>query len=132
MSQENVEIVRRLLDAVEQDDLPAAVACLDPGLEWIPRRAPIEGAFHGHDGFKRFWAETRESWDIFELRFEELRPLDDGRVLAWGTIRVRGAGSGAEMDVPVGGTYEFRGGKIARWQDFGSKEQALAAVGLSE
>ncbi len=130
MSQENVEIVRRLLDAVEREDLPAALACLDSELEWIPRRAPIEGTYHGHDGFERYVAETNEHWEKFELHME-LRDVG-GRVLAWGTISVRGAGSGVEMEVPAGGVLDIRGGKITRWHGFGSKAEALEAVGLRE
>jgi hypothetical protein len=54
------------------------------------------------------------------------------RVLAWGQIHVRARGSGIETDVESGGIFEFREGKIVRWEDFGSKDKALDAVGLSE
>ena len=129
MSRENVEIVRRLLDAVERDDRPAALACLDPELEWIPLRAATEGAYHGHAGFERFVADTNENFEHFEPRFE-LRDLG-GWVLAWGTLNVRGTGSGVELQVPVGGIFDFRAGRISRWQDFGSKEKALEFAGQS-
>ena len=32
----------------------------------------------------------------------------------------------------MGDVFEFRDGKIVRWQDFGSKAAALKAVGLKE
>jgi hypothetical protein len=32
----------------------------------------------------------------------------------------------------MGGVFEFRDGKIVRWEDFGSKAEALKAVGLVE
>jgi len=130
MSEENVKIVRQLLDAAEREDVPAALDCLDSGLEWVPLRAATEGAYHGHKGYEKFVADTNEAFEVFEPHFE-LRDLGE-RVLAWGTIHVRGSGSGVEMDVPVGGIFDFRGGRIARWQDFGSKEKALEAAGLSE
>lgn len=129
MSRENVEIVLRLLDAAERDDLAGALTFLDPDLEWVPLRAATEGAYHGHDGYEKFVADTNESFEVFEPHFE-LRDLGE-RVLAWGTISVRGAGSGIEMQVPVGGIFDFRGGRIARWQDFGSKEKALEVVAQS-
>ena len=130
MSQENVETVRRLIDAGQRDDIPAALDCLDPDLEWIPLRAATEGAYQGHRGYEKFVADTRESFEIFEPRFE-FRDLGD-RVLAWGAIHVRGSGSGVEMDVPVGGIFDFRNGRIARWQDFGSKERAFEVAELQE
>jgi hypothetical protein len=100
MSQEHLEIVRRMLDARDRGDLPAALACLDADVEFIPLRAATEGTYNGQ--------------------------------LAWGTILVRGRGSGVEMEIPSGGIFDLRAGKITRWQDFGSKENALEAVGLSE
>jgi hypothetical protein len=54
------------------------------------------------------------------------------RVLAWGTLHLRGSGGGVETDIPTGGIFEIREGRIVRWQDFGSKEEALAAVRRSD
>jgi ketosteroid isomerase-like protein len=130
MSRENVDTVRRLQDAVERDDLPAALACLDPDIDWVPHRAPTEGEFHGHEGFEKFVADTRDTFDAFEPHLQ-LRSLGE-RVLAWGTISVRGSGSGVEMEVPIGGIFDFRDGRITRWQAYGSKEHVLEAVGLGE
>ena len=130
MSQENIKVVRRLLDAQERDDVLAAIDCIHPDVDWLPLRAATEGAYHGHEGFEKFVADTNTTFEIFEPHFE-LRDLGE-QVLAWGTISVRGSGSGVEMDVPVGGIFDFCDGKIARWQDFGSKDKALEAVGLSE
>ena len=36
------------------------------------------------------------------------------------------------MEVPVGGIFDFRDAKIAKWHDFGSKENAIEAMGLRE
>lgn len=129
MSRENVEIVQRVLGVGWQDDVSAALPYLHPDLEWIPGRSATEGTFRGHDGFAKFVADTNETFEIFEPDFE-FRDLGD-RVLAWGSIRVRGAGSGLEMDIPVAGLVDFRDGKILRWHDLGTKEQALEAAGLA-
>ena len=34
--------------------------------------------------------------------------------------------------IQTGGLFEFRDGRIVRWEDFGSKSKALEAAGLSE
>jgi hypothetical protein len=47
-------------------------------------------------------------------------------------IHVRARGSGIETDIPTGGIFDFRDGKIVRWEDFGSKEKALRAAGIEE
>jgi hypothetical protein len=33
---------------------------------------------------------------------------------------------------PLRSLYEFRDGKVVRWEDFGSKDKALEAAGLSD
>jgi ketosteroid isomerase-like protein len=130
MPQANIEVVRRLLDAWRRDDLPAALACIDPDVEFIPLRAGTEGVYRGHEGVERFWADNRETFETFEPNYQ-LRDVG-GRVLAWGTIHVRGRGSGVEMDIPTGGIFDLQDGKIVRWHDFGSREKALEAAGLAE
>lgn len=129
MSRENVELVERLLDAQRRGDVLSAIELLDPDVEWVAHRSATEGAFRGHAGFQRFVADTDESFETFEPHFE-LRDVGD-QVLAWGTITVRGRGSGVTMDIPVGGLFGLRDGKITSWRDYGSKEKAFEAVGLS-
>ncbi len=108
MSRENVEVVRRLLDATQRDDLPATLACFDLDVEFIPLRAATEGPYRGHAGIERFRADTEENFETFEPHFE-LNDLGD-RVLASGTIHVRGKGSGVEMDIPSAALIDFRDG----------------------
>ena len=124
----NLEIVRWLIDA--GGDLDACLPYLDDELEWIPLRAQTEGAYHGHEGFERFVTDTFDNFEIFEPQFE-LRDLGGGGVLASGFLHVVAKGSGVEMDVPVGGLFDLRDGKVTRWEDFGSKERALDAAGVT-
>jgi hypothetical protein len=130
MSQENVELARRAVDDWNRGEFIGAKLRLyyHPDVEWLPLRAETEGAFHGIEGMERFWADTQEVFEKFELHYEL---LDLGeRVLAWGEIHLRARGSGIETDIPFGGLVEFLDGKIVRWEDFGSKDKALKAVGL--
>ena len=130
MSQENVELACRAVDDWNRREFSGAKLRLyyHPDVEWLPHRAETEGAFHGIEGMERFWADTQEVFEKFELHYEL---LDLGeRVLAWGQIHLRARGSGIETDIPFGGLVEFLDGKIVRWEDFGSKDKALKAVGL--
>jgi ketosteroid isomerase-like protein len=95
-----------------------------------PRRAATEGAYRGLAGFESFIADTLEVFEKFEMYFE-FADLGE-RVLAWGHIHVRARGSGTETDIQTANLIEFRDGKVVRWEDFGSKDKALEAVGLSE
>jgi hypothetical protein len=102
----------------------------DPDVAWLPHRAATEGAYRGPAGIKRFITDTTEVFEKYELHFEY---ADLGeRVLAWGHVHVRARGSGIETDIEAGGIFDFREGKIVPWEDFGTKEKALEALGLSE
>jgi len=128
MPQENVELVRAALERWNRGERD--MADYHPEVEWLPLRAATEGAYRGIDGMERFLADTEQTFEQFQIRCDLLAVGE--RVLAWGTIHVRAAQSGIEMDVPVGGVVECRGGKIVRFEDFGSKQAALEALGLAE
>lgn len=126
MPRENVEFVASVVDRWNGGEWVVADA-YDPEIEWIPHRSITEGAYHGIAGMERFAQDTRDLFDLFELRYEL---LDLGeQVLGWGTIHFRARQSGLESEIPFGGLVTLRDGKLLRWQDFGSKEAALEAAG---
>jgi hypothetical protein len=60
MSQENVEVIRRQAEAVNRGDVDAVLMDMDPEIEFIPRRAAVQGAYHGHKGvLRRHFRELR-------------------------------------------------------------------------
>ncbi len=123
MSQQNVDFVASVVDRWNSGEwfVPDAY---DPELEWLPHRSVTEGTYRGIDGIKRFAEDTREHFERFELDYELLE-LGERLVLGWGTVRFRARQSGIESEIPFGGLVTLRGGKILRWEDFGSKERAL-------
>jgi limonene-1,2-epoxide hydrolase len=130
MSQEHMDLVRRVFENpnVEENDGIEIRSIFHPDVEFLPQRAGTEGAYRGIAGIEEFRADTEQIFEKFEVHYE-LLDLDE-RIVAWGKVDVRARGSGIEVDVPMGGVFEFREGKIARWEDFGSKDEALKAVGL--
>ena len=129
MSQENVEVMRRVLAEWNRGERDFSWSC-HPDVVFLPIRAATEGAYTGIEGMERFAADTEETFDKFELHCEL---LDVGeQVIVWGKVHVRARQSGIETDIPMGGIIEFRTGKIVRWEDVGSKEKALADLGLAE
>jgi hypothetical protein len=129
MSQKNVELVRSLQDDWNRGDTTVDSDRFHPDLEFLPLRAATEGSYRGLAGFESFVADTLEVFEKFEMRYQ-FADLGE-RVLAWGHIHVRARGSGIETDIESGGIFEFREGKVVRWEDFGSKDKALEAIGLA-
>ena len=128
MSTEDLERVRAGLAAWREGDDDASLEYFHPEVEWIPMRSVTEGVFHGHDGIRRFLADTRENFEYFDLE-AELEDLGRGRVLMWGRVHAKGRGSGAEIDVPCAGVIELEEGLLRRWRDVGTRERALEEAG---
>jgi ketosteroid isomerase-like protein len=125
MSQENVKLLREAIDRWNRHEV--SLSAFHADVEWLPMRVATEGVYRGIAGIERFLADTEEVFDKFELHCELLEQGE--HVLAWGTIHVRARSSGIETDIAIGGVAEFREGKIVRWEDFGSKDKALQAIG---
>ena len=136
MSQENVEAVRRALDAYQRDDFDSWLATIDPAIEWqavaIDRVAEgAEGVYRGHEGMRRLWHFLRIEFDV-EAESQELRDVGDDRVVFLGRFRIRGPSSGIVFESPVGYIFTVRDGKLVGAVDYLSHEEALKAVGLQE
>lgn len=133
MSQANVEIVRRAIDAFNRRDIDAIYKCVTPDLEWFPAM-PVTfsgGAFRGREGIESYVREVGDAWEEYRVVGEDFRDLGD-RVLALSRVEALGAGSGAQVDSPMGQVYHFRGGKIARIRTYLDHGEALKAAGSGE
>jgi ketosteroid isomerase-like protein len=125
MSQENVEIVRRFLLI---DDLDEALTHADPGIVWNPvEEAPAQG----HDAVRDSTERWKSEWDDYELIPEELADMGD-RVVATVRFRMRGRGSGIEVDDRLYDVFTLRDGKIVRMDQFAERSEALEAARLHQ
>jgi uncharacterized protein len=123
----NSALGSRLVEAFNGADVEAVIADMDPDVEFIPRRAPIQGTFHGHSGIRKFFADNEENFDLFEISADEIHDLG-GRIVGIGTLRVRGKGSGVDVTVPTAVVITLKDGKIIRFEDFGNRDKALEAA----
>jgi ketosteroid isomerase-like protein len=135
MSQENVDIVLSLYEPWERGDF-SSVAWAHPDIEWVIADGPAPGSWKGVAGMVQGWREFLGAWEDWHLEVEEdVRELDDGRVLALFRFAARGKASGLEVgDLWTRGAalYTLRAGKVTRLVIYWDRERALEAVGLSE
>ena len=121
MSQANVEIVRKFLEA----DVDEALTYADPGIVWNPiEELPTQG----HDAVRANLAHWKAEWDDYEVIPEEFVDVGDS-VIAKVRLRGRGRGSGVEIDALFYDLYTLRDGKIVRMDQFTERSEALAAAG---
>ena len=131
MSQENVEVVRRSLDAFLAGDRAAALAAYHPEVVFDATLRPEGAVYRGPDGVDqamRVWIGTWEDW---RLEIQELTDAGD-HVLVAAREFGRGKGSGVEIDQMTYVVFTVRDGMIVRWKGFLQRAEALEAVGLNE
>jgi ketosteroid isomerase-like protein len=134
MSEENVELMQRVLEAINRGDDDAWVAAWHPEAELyelvgIPDAPRV---YRGHDGVREWLANARSILgQDFHLEPRDFTPIGEV-VLA----EIVGSGVGEGSGVPVEWTAYIvawmREGKIVRTRAFPQRPQALEAAGIEE
>ena len=134
MSQENVEVVRRELQAFADGGLDAMAEFWDPDIVWRAAEGAIDdvGEMHGSVALRRYIQDWLDNFEDPSIVAEELRDVGDDRVLAIQRVKARAKVSGIEIDIRYAAVNTVRDGKIVRGREYLSVEDALEAVGLSE
>ena len=135
MSRENVDVVRRLYEAIARRDSEAVLALYDPDVEWdmsgYPYGDMLTKRSRGHEGLRAFWRELYDAWESYEHDCHEL--IDAGaHVISIVTDRGRGRTSGAEVEISAYGVWTVRERTITRAVRFRTREEAFEAVARPE
>ena len=133
MSQENVEIVQKAIEAWNQREADLLLSYAAPEIEWMPAGpAAVESAvYRGHDEVANAYAAVWDTWDLFQFEGSQLRDLGDS-VLWLGQVKMRGRASQVELDEEFAAHWVVRDGKLIRIQAFLSWQDALEAIGMAE
>jgi hypothetical protein len=123
--------IRALYAAALRGDVEGVVAGLHPDYEFYPEAgAPMDAAYRGHEGARRYFEEAFEAWEL--LRFDIERLVDAGdRVVALFEMLNRGRGSGIELSGRWAEVWETDGTDVMRSRFYQSHDEALAAAGLA-
>jgi ketosteroid isomerase-like protein len=157
MSQENVDVVRRLAEARpgpegvaksddplvvvrraweawERGDMQAVFESYDPAVEWDMSESdvPDMGVFRGHEGVRQFFREWMAPFHDYYAHAENFT-LGSKGVL----VRMRQGGRGKESGVdvempPLWQLYRVRAGRAVRVEIYRDEDRALEAAGLRE
>ena len=136
MSQENVEVVRRVIAAERRRDTATIFALYDVDIEWDVSRVggPVAGhpeMLRGHDGVRSWLRTWYEGFGNVSYEVEEL--IDAGEhVLLVVNQHGWGRASGADVSLRLYGAWTVRNRKVVRVAWFLDRIEALRAVGLEE
>jgi ketosteroid isomerase-like protein len=131
MSQENVELAREGIDAMNRRDIEGVLRLFDPDVRFEHRLAALQGKFVGIEGVKGWFIDLVETFESWRIDCPDLRDLGD-KVLGLGTLHATGRESGIETEQPFTVVCEVRDGRITDFTDYGDRSAALEAVGLRE
>jgi uncharacterized protein len=130
MSAEDVETIRRGVEAYNAGDVDGMIALTHPEVRLTPVRKLLEGGeYIGHAGLRRFMADMDEDWSERGIDVAEVHDTGD-RVLVLGDFHGTGRASCAEVRYPVAWLCEMQDGKLARMVAYTDQEQALTEAGL--
>ena len=137
MSQETVEIVRRIDHAWMAGDFETVLSTYDRDIRLNPDPEAwwvgVEDDYLGPDGVRRYLRAVYEAFEDYRPEVEQIIDAGEGRVLTLAVEHGRGRGSGAEVQAAkTAHLWTLRDGKAVRLDLFLDRERALEAVGLSE
>src|SRR6476620_7692485 len=130
MSQENVEVVRRIYEALNARELATGLELIDRDFEWIPDKRDPAPAVRGREEVLRF---LQDQIEVLGMKVELEEAFEKGdQVVAFICVRGEGQASGVEIDIRGAALWTFRDGTPVRGQAYAVRDEALKAAGLSE
>ena len=133
MSQENVEIVRRGVEALNAGDLDRHCAeFFNPEVGWRTSAEDPDAATPGDWG--RTGVTSSSGWralKVYHVNVEEFIDVGADRVLTWNRYTGRGRESGVPADWHLAIIFTLRDGRIVRGEEYFDRAEALEAAGVS-
>lgn len=126
------QIISRLRSAYaafNRADFDAAVAVLDPKIEWNePLEFPGGGTYHGRQAVKRYLTQSRAGWAEGSSEPEKFITAGD-RIVVFVYARFRRRDSNEWQQVKLADVYSVRDGRIVEMKAFADRQQALSWAG---
>jgi ketosteroid isomerase-like protein len=126
MSEENVEIVRRVYEGWARGDFSEGEA-FHPEVEFEMVDWPHPATSRGVEEMRHTWQTTLSAWDDFRAEPDDIVDYGD-KVLVLNSISGRGKGSGAEVSAQTATVWTLAAGKVVRlalyWDKVAAREAA--------
>ena len=121
--------IRGAYAAFNRGDFEAAVAPLDPEIEWTePAQFPGGGTYHGRDAVKGYLSQSRAGWMEGSSKPERFI-VAGNRIIVFVFARFIAKGTNQWHETKLADVYTIRGGKIVQMNAFADRAQALRWAG---
>ena len=128
MSQENVEVVRDVIEAQQRRDWQAFRKLYDPGIEWRDDSG-LWGDWGTRRGFQAVRGQWFEAFDRVSFEIEDVVAAGDDVVTSI-LISARGRVSGLVIEQRIPTVWTVQRGRVVRVRGYRDEAEALEAVGL--
>lgn len=133
MSEENVDVVRRNIEAYNARDIDAYVDTVAESLVFHSTFGGIEGrTYRGHAGARQYFRDLADAWRDYSLLADDYVGAGDDVVVGLFRVVADAHRSGIHLERRLGVIYTVRDGKIVGIDSYTTREEALRAAGLSE
>jgi ketosteroid isomerase-like protein len=133
MSQENVEIVRGLLTAIQEKRPDDVLPHLHFAFEIVPSPTfPETEILRGPAGFMRFMSRWPEMFSDYEFTLDRFWDAGEQVVVALHFWARATRGGGITLDDRFAHVWTLQDGLVSKIQIFDDQAEALGAVGLNE
>ena len=129
MSQQNIDLVKRWVDAWNRGQRSLPEGEVDPDLVIESRFRPEP--YSGVLGVEQWTREIDEQFEEWRIEIDDWLSKDN-LVVALGQLHIRGRAGGVEFDQPAAAMVEVRDGRLFRLRLFADHAEALEAAGLRE
>jgi len=132
VSQQDLEVVRSMLETLNERGVEAAMDQIHPDFEGVtpPELSPEPDTYRGHEGIRRYFAGFEGVMDKVRWEADELMEAPDDRVVAGIRLLTRSVTTGLELELDVWQVCTVRDGKVLRIDGFAKREDALRAAGI--
>jgi ketosteroid isomerase-like protein len=132
VSRQDLEVVRSMLDTLNERGVEAAMDQIHPDFEGVtpPELSPEPDTYRGHEGVRRYFAGFEGVMDEVRWEADELMEAPDDRVVAGIRLVTRSVATGLELELAVWQVCTVRDGKVLRIDGFAKREDALRAAGI--
>ena len=131
---DRIELVRRGTELFNRRDFERSLRLLaaDSEFEWDTTTVVPDGrVYRGVSEVEAYWSDVFSRWHEFRIEPEEFHEGGDAVVML-GSLHGRGAGSGVPIVSTWHQVWRFRGETPVRCENYGDRDEALRAAGLTE
>ncbi len=129
MTDADAALCLALVDRLNADDIDAIVASCHEDVVAEPILSRIEGgAFVGHEGMRRWFAERDAAWETLRVEPTSDVRREGSHLLMDATLRSHARGSGVDIEAQTVFAAAVVGGKVAWWGVYPTQADALARI----